>query len=268
MTIPGSVMRLLAATLWCAVSMGCAAEQSAVEVRAPEKLKPAIVDVKQTPIIDLYWKRPANSFVMVESRNDSVCNEFLNAINEERDHVADGDIDGNKSIIEQPKANMDIPELIIQTKYNLPRKEVIKNVSQYAGVRRGEEYAVDINMDGVTEYAYRTTGVLSSTPIHWPIVISETPFVSEGSEENYVDFIRKLNGGTKLDDPKWYVKFPWHPSDGIFELVSINSKYYIAYTQFGVRYGTPIEVTLSHIEKDYTANQQCSMKTVFTVSKH
>lgn len=257
-----AVKKVAAVVVWCVVASGCVADSPFVEAWSPEKPKTTIDNSKQIPILDLYGKRPANSFVLVKSENDAVCNVFLNAINEERDHVKSGDIGWKDGSFFKTKENIDVPELIIQTKLNIPRK----NISMPERNQRAEEYTVDINKDGVDEYAYRLTLLVSSTPEHGDIFFSEKSYFSSNSYKDIFDFIREIRGKELI--PGWNIKFPWISNTVIMELVMTGGEYYIVYTSFGIKYGSPIEIVFSRVEKDYTAKYQCTMQSVFSVKKY
>lgn len=140
---------------------------SAKDIEGENKAGLKTVPVKTR--MELKKFREANSFYLIESSiNKGSCENILASINKPREH---GYLKNKESLRngEGGLVNLSLPEMMIQTELNLPRKVMSgKNASSF----RVEEFIVDLKKDGVDEFFYRDTSYLSGIWVHSFYVLS------------------------------------------------------------------------------------------------
>lgn len=231
---------------------------------------------------ELFKKRPANGFRLVQSENDAVCQPFLQAINEE----------GYNSNYFNRSAEFEtsLSELLIQTRLNIPRTLIGTHVY------RTEEYVLQTGQ-GI-EYWYRIAG---AGPLgdNYLVLLAKMdsesePWTKKYAGQRYTDFLDFLDNinpqfsryhSDRYSDShislrikssliEYRLKTDNRPrdisdefflgwdADLVMELVAINNGNYIALIGSVVKEEQQIKILLT----DFNSKNICYIQSIFTVN--
>lgn len=177
---------------------------SAEDIEVEYKVDVNTVSVKTR--MELTKFREANSFYLIESSiNKDTCENILASINKPRKH---GYLKNKERLRDEEGGlvNLGLPEMMIQTDLNIPRKVMSGKNSNSSRV---EELVVDLNKDGVDEFIYRNTSYLSSIWVHSFYVLS-IPY----NTKNFSRFGEFMMKQRELDNVS-KILWQWKEFDGL-----------------------------------------------------
>jgi hypothetical protein len=229
--------------------------------------------------LDLFAKRPGNTFSLIDSDNSEVCNKYLAAINKERDFVEmkEFSFQGTK-----PKSEMDLAELIIQTELNAPRKNIPKELLGLGGVSRYEQFEIKTSGASKPFYAIRSTGSRGGGWIHF-LFIYKTSFLNDSEGMSYREFSdnmrnqgqrkevsidwSKIGTSRALDVASRDIGFNSRVKGGVVEIIELEGRSYFVRTSAYIRDNESIDILLFEIDEELEATPKCFLQSNFIVSK-
>jgi hypothetical protein len=229
--------------------------------------------------LDLYAKRPDNSFNLIDSDNSEICNKYLSAINKERDFIKRNEFSFQEP---KPKSEMDLAELIIQTELNAPRRVIPKELLGLGGVSRYEQFTIKTSNTSRPFYAIRSTGSRGGGWIH-SLFIYQKPFFASAEGRSYREFrdhmrddgLRKdisidwskIGTSRALDMAARDIGFNSRVIGGVVEIIELEARNYFVRTSAYIRDDELIDIMLFEIDKKFEATPICYLQSNFVVTK-
>jgi hypothetical protein len=226
--------------------------------------------------IKLYEKRPVNSFKLIDSDKEVVCNKYLSAINEERDFIKRNEFSLQAP---RPKSQMDLPELLIQTDLNSPRQIIPNKLLGLGGDSRYEQFTITTSDTAKPFYAIRSTGSRGGGWIHllsmYPELLISSPqeqpnreFLDKTRDHKFVNIDwNKVGTNRPLDLAARDIGVNSLARGGVVEIIKIEGKDYLVRTSAYITYNKLIDIVLFKIDKSLEATPLCFLQSNFVVTK-